>query len=490
MAMQYKKLTLFIIVLLVCGAGAFGLDIDEKISRMGDRNIACGKDFKVGFWIISMSEVSPEKGMNPNEVRELGLAMSKKEIAAFFGTTVKSSEQFSSVVKMSEANGQQSASSEEILKEAISIDVNQFLRGVAVCRVIEKGETVRVYCYTSTHVANAVKDMEAEKKKLPPDTVFAIGFAPALGGETDAVLQQAALAAAKRFAVEQVLGAAVVANTQVQDSLKIHSRIYTSAAGFVEEFRIQSEGRTSDGYQVKIIAKVARDKLMRDYTASLKAMGDPAFAVLTNQKDLYMSLCDFFSGLGVRIISDPNAADYLISANGDFREVIHPATRISGTQLSLWVRIMDAKNGQELFAIKNDPRKAAVFHSASGRQIELCAAKAFVQMKTPLHKKLNQLLGKMAAMGREVQIVIDNYSGSFSDELKIIVKAVEGIPGCSNVNLRINDIEQTATIKANYTATMESLEGFLKARVEKEIEYPVRRPKTKSISPNVLTLTY
>lgn len=485
------------ILVLLCAALLFyavpeaaGFNVNSIIAKMGDQTPVCGQNPETGFWIVAYADVFPEKGMNENEKHELGLAMAKKEIASFFGTTVKSSEQFSSTVKVSEENGKETSSVEEVLKEAVSVDVNQFLRGVAIAKAEDKGEFVRYYCYTSTRIINAAAEMEAEKSKLPPDTVRAVGFAPALGGESTETLQRAALASAKRYAVEQVLGSSIAANTQVQDSTKIYSRIYASASGFVEDFRIVSENRTAQGYEVRIIAKVARNKLMQDYTASLKAMGDPAFAVITNQKDLYMSLCDFFSGLGIRIIANPQAADYLILANGDFREVIHPASRQSGTQLSLWIRIVDPKTNQELFAIKNDPRKAAVFYTSVERQIELSAQKAFTQVKKPLHEKLNQLLGKMATTGREVRIVIDNYTESFSDELRIIVKAVENIPGSSNVNMKVNDIEQTATISLNYTATTESLEGFLQARLKKDIEYPVRRPKTKNISANTLTMTY
>ena len=468
-----------------------GFDVNAVIARMKDgQNLACGKSPETGFWIVSCAEVVPEKGMNPNEINELGLALSKKEIAAFFGTTVKSTESASSVVKLESKNGVETSSVEEVVKEALTINVDQFLRGVTVYRTAKKGDAVLVYCYTSMQVINAAAEMDRMKAQLPPDTVAAVGFAAFSGSESQPVIREKALAAAKRFAVEQVLGSTVAANTQVQDSTKIHSRIYASAAGFVEEFRIVSEGRTPDGYVVKIIAKVARNKLLNNYTAFMKAMGDPGFAVMTNQKDLYMCLCDFFSSLGVRIVADPKTADYIIDANGDFRQVIHPTTRISGVQLSLWVRIFNAKTQQELFAIKNDPRKAAVFHAAGERQIEIAAQKAFAQMKQPLHVKLNQLLGKMSAGGREIQVVIDNYSESFSKELAITVKAVEGIPGCSNVNLKVDDVSQTATISANYTATMEAMANFLKARLEKDIEYPVRRPKLKSFSTNTLNLTY
>ena len=486
---SFKIFFIYVICAMIFPLHAF--DVGNVIARMKNgQNLACGSDPQTGFWIVSCAEVYPEPKMTPNEVNELGLAMAKKEIAAFFGTTVKSSESVSKLTKIQTVNGIESSSEEEITKEALSVDVNQFLRGVAVYQTVKGAESVKVYCYTSVRVMNAVKEMEKIKSELPPDTVMAMGMAMGSAADSVATLREKALAAAKRFAVEQVLGSAVAATTQVQDSTKIHSRIYASAAGFVEEFRIVSESRTSDGYEIKIVAKVAKDKLMSNYSAYMKAMGDPAFAVLTNQKDLYMSLCDFFAGLGIRIVADPAAADYLIDANGDFRQVIHPASRISGVQLSLWVRIYNAKTKQELFSIKNDPKRAAVFHARGERQVELAAEKAFAQMKEPLHKKVNELLGKMAATGREVQIIIDNYSDSFSAELQIIVKAVEGVPGCSNVNVKVDDISQTATISANYTAAMDAMQDFLKARLEKDIEYPVRRPQTKSFSTNTLTLTY
>ena len=469
----------------------FAVDVDSVIARMKDgRNLACGKSPSAGFWIVACAEVTPEQGMSPNEVNELGLALSKKEIAAFFGTTVRSSESATSIVKLRVRDGVESSSAEEIVKEALSIDVNQFLRGVAVYRTVKHENAVKVYCYTSMRVVNAAREMEQMKAQLPPDTVAAIGLAAGSGTESTAVLREKALAAAKRFAVEQVLGSVVAANTQVQDSTRIHSRIYAGAAGFVEEFRIISEGVTPDGYTVKIIAKVARNKLLNNYGAFMKAMGDPGFAVVTNQKDLYMSLCDFFSGLGVRVVADQSAADYLIDARGDFREVVHPASRTCGIQLSLWIRILNPKTGRELFAVKNDPKQAAVFHAAGDRQVELAARKAFAQIKKPLHQKLNQLLGKMSATGREVQIVIDNYSESFAQELQIAVKAVEGVPGCSNVNCKVDEISQTAIITANYTATMEAMADFIRARLDKEIEYPVRRPKIKGFSTNTLSMTY
>lgn len=491
--MMNGKGRLFIVaVALLAGAVQLGaFDVDGVISRMKDgQNLACGKAPDAGFWIVSCAEVSPEPGMSPNEVNELGLALAKKEIAAFFGTTVKSSESASTVTQLRTENGTETSSTEEVIKEAMTVDVNQFLRGVALYRTVKNGAVVKVYCYTSMRVINAAADMERMKAQLPPDTVMAMGLAAGGGNESTAALQQRALLAAKRFAVEQVLTTSVAANTQVQDSTKIHSRIYADASGFVEEFRIVSEGVTPDGYMVKIVAKVARNKLMSNYASFMKAMGDPGFAVVTNQKDLYMYLCDFFSGLGVRVVADQNAADYIIDAMGDFRGVVHPATRINGVQLSLWVRIFNAKTGKELFAVKNDPRRAAVFHATGERQVEIAAEKACAQLRQPLHEKLNQLIGKMSATGREIQVVIDNYSEAFANELQITIKAVEGIPGCSNVNVKVDDINQQAVITANYTATMEALADFLKSRLEKDIAYPVRRPKVKGFSNNTLNMTY
>ncbi|MBR4220999.1 MAG: hypothetical protein IKR81_07590, partial [Victivallales bacterium] len=373
--------------------------------------------------------------------------------------------------------------------EAIKIDVNQLLSGVAVVSVVDKGEVVWVYCFTSGTVVDAAAEMAKQKAELPPNTVEAFGLSVLTTESLDAQ-RQAALAAAKRMAVEQVLSSCVAATTQVQDNTKIQAKIYASASGFIEEYRITAEGEFPGGYKVTIVAKVTKDKLLADYTALLKSMGDPGFAIRTNHQELYYRLSDFFTSLGLRIIAEPNEADYIIDAMGDYRAVKHPSTAIDGVQLSLWIRVFDARSSQELFAVKNDPRKAAVFHAKGERQIDLAAEQACEQLRKPLHEKLNALLGRMAATGREVKVLIENYSAAFAPELDIIIKSLEMTPGCSNVNTNVNDITTEAVIRLNYTATMEVLSKFLTERLAKDIPYPARRPKVLAFTNTELRLAF
>lgn len=479
-------LTLFCLFWHVANA----FDVNAVIARMPDeQNIKCGKAPDTGIWLLAKGVVVKDGTLSPNEVAEMGLALAKKEMAAFFGTKVRSTEDSETTIKTTTQNGEEQSEVTEFTREAIHIDVDQFLRGVAVIQVVDKGEVAWVYCFTSGTVMNAAAEMEAQKEQLPPNTVMAIGLS-VLNSENLETQRQAALAAAKRMAVEQVLGASVAATTQVQDSTKIQARIYASASGFVEEYRIVSEGEFPGGYKMKIVAKVARDKLLSDYTAVMKSMGDPGFAIRTNHQELYHSLSNFFSTLGIRILAEPSDADYIIDAMGDFRAVRHPATAIDGVQLSLWVRIFDARSGQELFAVKNDPKKAAVFHAKGERQVELAAEKAYQQLRKPLHEKLNAMLGKMAATGREIRVFIENFSAAFSPEMETIVKALEMTPGCSNVNVNVNDITSEAIIRVNYTATIEALSKFLADRMAKDIPYPARRPKIVSFTNAELRLSY
>lgn len=489
--MRKSMKSYLLLALLLCVSEVLAFDVQTIIEKMRPgQNVKTGETKETGKWVLVKSIVKKDSNLTDAEINELGLVLAKKSIAAFWGgTMVNSTETTKTEAIESNVNGKNYSEIEETYNATLSTDINHFLRGVSIVSVIDHEDAKWIYCFSSESIQNAAAEMEAKKLQLPPNTVEAIGIS-SLPTETISVQRQQALASAQRIAVEQVLGNVVSNTTQVQDNVKIQSRIYASAAGFIEECRIVSEGSFSGGYRVRIIAKVSKDKLLSDYSAIMKSMGDPSFMIRTNQKDLYHSLSDFFSGLGLRIVVDASNADYFINAMGDFRQVIHPVSRIAGIQLSLWVTITDANSGQELITQKNDPRKASVFHSSGERQVELAAEKAYKQIRQPLHEKINTLLGKMSSTGREIRVIVQNYSNELSPELEIIVKAVERIPGCSNVNMNIDGINGKATIRANYTATMEALAKFLGTRLNKEILSSSRRPRIVSFSNSELHLSY
>ena len=134
----------------------------------------------------------------------------------------------------------------------------------------------------------------------------------------------------------------------------------------------------------------------------MKFLGDPAFFVDSNSPDLASHFTEFFTDMGIRIALDPRAAKYVIHCTGTFRSLMHPTyDNRPGVQLSLRFRVMEINGEECLIDMKNDPRRSACFVGTDPeRQKEICAAKAFKQMKKPLHEKIQAMVGKL--VGRKM----------------------------------------------------------------------------------------
>lgn len=472
---------------LITASGNAPFDIQTKVTQMRQKGQTCagGTSQKFGLYIISLVEVETDKDVSMNEAAEIALAQGKKEIASFIGQTVSAKDSTASRIKT--VNGK--TESEELHESLISINVDQFLRGVVLYDTRKTERGISAVCLVTGRTMDMSEELRKQIEQNPPGTVSALGIAYITDNRQDTAKQQA-LQAALRLAVEQVLGTTIAGNTQVQDNAKVRSKIFAHASGFVEEYRVISEETVNDSYRTMIYAKVSKDKLLDSYSSYLKSFGDPEFFLSTDNKELYLTFNRFFSGLGLKMTTDPKAADYLINALGDYRELQHPASGVPGVQLSLWIRICDAKNNQELLSQKNDPRKSAVFHSSGERQKDIATEKAFAQIRQPLHEALNKMIGNMAASGRNISVIIDNYSPTYADAVDTFCKALEMVPGCGSVNRKINQTTQEVIISTNYQGKMDDLEMFLRNRLEKDIPEKRFIPKTVSIETNRLKLTY
>ena len=92
--------------------------------------------------------------------------------------------------------------------------------------------------------------------------------------------RKAALLAAQRNAVEQVLGVFVSAQTRVSKAEIIESKIVSSSAGFIKQYSVESEKREGDTYRVSIRAVVMLDRIDRDLSALNLESSAPLAAVL------------------------------------------------------------------------------------------------------------------------------------------------------------------------------------------------------------------
>lgn len=479
---------LFLIGLTFCeGSEQMAQELARKILEMRQRGQSCGGGVskKHGVYIISLVDVELDSDSSQQEMMELALAQGKKEIAAFIGQEMSARDSVETVLETVDNQTQ----SKELYSFFSSVEIKQFLRGVVLYEIQPTSKGISAACFVTGRTADMSRELEEQIAQNPPGTVAAVGFAYVVDQRIDMAKQQS-VQAALRSAVEQVLGTTVASNTQIQDNEKIRSKIFAHASGFVEEYRIVSESERAGVYQTLVYAKVSKNKLLDSYQAYLKSFGDPAFLLVTDNKELYQTFTKFFIGLGLKMTGEENNADYIIDAMGDYRAIVHPASGIPGVQLSLWIRISDAITQKELLSQKNDPSRSAVFHSSGERQKDIATEKAFAQMRKPLHEALNQMIGGMTASGREITVVIANFSEAYLEALEIFCKALEMVPGCGNLNKKIDLIGQTVSISADYQGKIDDLYMFLENRLTKDINDRRLIPKITAVSTNRLEMSF
>ena len=71
-----------------------------------------------------------------------------------------------------------------------------------------------------------------------------------------------------------------------------------------------------------------------------------------------------------------------------------------------------------------------------------------------------------------------------------VCKVLEQVPGCGNVNRKIDAVSQTVTVTADYQGKMDDLADFLKARLRKEMPQKSWIPAVTAVETNRLQLTY
>ena len=461
-------------------------NISQKIEAIlaDNRIIAGGYNDSVGVYVISVVKID-QPNLTNDELNELALTRGKKEIAAFIGQEIKAHDRVENTT--TQINNQEETKS--FYSSVMEVNVSQLLNGVTLYKVWkENNETIAV-CYLTGKTADMSARLKAQIAQLPPDTVGASGIASIEKGNIQ-VAKEKALRMALRNAVEQVLGTVLAGNTQVQDNEKIRSRIFSQSRGFVETYRIVTENSSNDYYRIEVIAKIAKNKLLDSYSSYLKTMGDPEFFIRTNNKELYLTFLKFFEGLGLKLTNNLNSAVYIIDAIGDFKNVKHPVENLYGTQLSLWIRIYDAKSGQELLSQKNNPRRAVSFVSSGERQKDIAVEKAFKQIRNPLHKSVDKMISQMVSNGRIIVIKIAGYQPNYKTSIEGICNSLGYVIGNDTVTYKINGNNNTVVINANYIGQMVDLESFLRKRIEKDFGNRIIVPITISIEKNELKMQY
>lgn len=440
-----------------------------------------------GWYIAAISEVVPAEGGSEAEAMQRARLVGKRLIAGFVsGEKVGASEES----KVEETTSSETTETRESFRQRITVDVDAVLRGAEVVGTVEgDGGRKFLVVVSSSEAADASAALAARMAELGPDTVSANGFAPIADGGVPAA-RKAALASAKSAAVEMVLGSAI-ASTEVALNMNAGAKVFSNAGGFIESFRVTEEGDRDGVWKVTILAKVARDRLMKDYGAALAQFGNVKFHVeKTGRDDLDALLEEKFSEWKCPLTSDRSAADYLVWARWEFADETHPMDGRDGTRLTLTIRMLDAATGKEYFAVNNDPRKAASFIGDQRRRIRNAADLAMKEIHEKIHAKLDAMIGTMAASGRDIRMVFDNYSEAYAGSLEAIRAAVETIPGCNDATVKINGAARMAEIGLRCQTDMDTFRKLMEEAMGQAIPSVSMRPDTVSCDANTWGLSW
>lgn len=349
----------------------------------------------------SEKEVRARVGAAELEAKQVITAFVKGESV----TAMKSLVRKSSTVSI---NGEKVTKSYKKFEKRVQTKVNAMMRGIKLVGQITVEEKSYVVCVTCEKVEDQTARLEeAQKQYGDKDVVLAVGEDKNLEMATQKAL---------RSAVEQVLGTSVVGYDKFSKNKEFKKSLFSGTSGCVSKYRVVSESDVEAGKRVEVVAKVSQDELMKNYENFIKFLGNPPFYLEANSPFLASHFTDMFTSLGFTISTNPDEALYVIYCTGNFRKLMHPLEQDQpGTQLSLTFKVQEINGREVLISMTNDPRKSACFVGTDPeRQQELCADKAFKQMKQPLHKKIHDMIGKL--VGRKMEAAAKEATGDDDDD--------------------------------------------------------------------------
>lgn len=364
-----------------CAVGGFMMDADETPED--------------GVYCLVLSVINASSAKSADAQIGEAVLEAKRKITAFVkGEKVSASTSLETKTETVSDGETKMARSYRKFEKQIKTKVNALVRGVKAVGQITVSERSYVVCLTCEKFEDQTAALEKAQAEYGDEgVVVSVGEAPGL----DLATQKAI-----RGAVEQVLGTVVVGYDKMSAKSGFSSKVFSGTDGVVEKYRILSETDVAVGKRVEIVAKVSKKGLLDNYSNYMKFLGDPAFYVESNSPDLASHFTEFFTDMGIRIAPNPQEATYAIFCTGTFRSLKHPTDDDrDGVQLSLRFRVQEINGRETLIDMKNDPRKSACFvGSDPERQKEICAGKAFRQMKKPLHEKIQAMVGKL--VGRQM----------------------------------------------------------------------------------------
>lgn len=375
----------------LCAGAIMALDYEAWLSMAREsvashQFVCAGETVEEGLYCLVAAEISADTSRTAEVRVERATLEAKRQMAAYlYGEQMTA--QRSMWQTSQTTNGKRTRVREAT--QSVEAKLDAMMNGMKpLGQVSVDGKDYMICVTTENIVDESLILRSAQEQYGESGVVLAVG---------EAATQEMALQKALRGAVEQVLGTLVVGYSKMDTQGDVQQQLFSGADGVVEAYRVVVEKKVSLGVRVEVVAKVSKAKLLDQYSTYMRFLGDPAFYIDSRSPALASHFTDFFTGMGIRITSDPRAAQFIIQCSGAFRAINHPATGRPGTQLVLRFQVHAKADAEVLIDLTNNPRKSTSFLASPQRREEVCAELAFAQMKDPLHERIQEMVGRLVS---------------------------------------------------------------------------------------------
>lgn len=346
------------------------------------------------YCLIMEKVVSSDDEPTETDLAEAELKAKRRLTAYIHGESISAERTLEKTSTESKDGDGKKRMSSSTFTQKMKTSVDALMRGAKVLGHVVVDDTMYIVLLAS--------EVSMEQAELLKETLGEASDEGAVTSAGEAETRDLALQKALRGAVEQVLGTVVVGYDKKATDQNFERVLVSGMDGFVERYRILSEEEVDVGTRVEVAAYVSKNKLLESYRNYMRFLGDPAFYMETDSDELRPYFTQLFIDLGIRMTETKAEAAYVIKCDGKFNPVTHPQNRRKGTQLSLTFKVTEIGSTETLLNVSNNPRKSTTFVSPnSDRQREICAEKAFKQMKDPLHEKIQGMIAGLASKKME-----------------------------------------------------------------------------------------
>lgn len=437
-------------------AGSLGKSVLAEIIA-GSANPRSGKspDPEIGSYVVVKVDLPTD---DPRAIQK-GRQAAMKLIGEYLGARVEA--KMESGYKQ-QASGDGKAESARFFRDYSAIRVDMVLGAIEMVGLgTENGRSVAGFML-SEGAARRMQDISEQsaaalkaKQEGKPLEVAATGIAMIERGDV-ATARTKALESAKQLALEMAMGASVVGRSLMDRSetaTKFRETYFSSTEGRVANYSIERDEPEGETFVVRIRATIQQDKLLEDYRAHLRSIGDPVFCVdACGNADLQAAANAFFKGKQFSIKEGADCA-WIIRLEPSFTKRTDPQNSSrTGQQCLISATLVNARTREVLLQAGETARGFDSMDAGEEAQKRRAVLKAFGNMGKDLHGKIEEWILRVVREGRPVQVRIRGLDGIERVTTRL-VEALSLRPGINDVKV---GLEQDGAVVIDLKAQVAS----------------------------------